>query len=322
MEQIGFSAYLTKPVRQYEMYGCLSALLSNRSAALSELAIITRYTLREAQRSVGHILLVEDNLTNQAVALGILETLGMTAEAVCNGVEALNALESRSYDLVLMDVQMAEMDGCEATRRIRDPNSAVLNHAVTVIAMTAHAMHGDRKNCLDAGMDDYITKPIIPHVLAATLSKWLLKDEATPMDHDSVAVVKASSSSAETSELPIFDMAGMTQRLQNNMSLLTHVVSVFLKESPNYICQLRQYLEYGDIQNVTRHAHTIKGAAANVGGETLRAVAREMEKAGKAGDLDTARGYMDEVERQFEHLKEAMENGLQASLKENGGRES
>ena len=181
MEEAGFSAYLTKPVRQFDIYACLSALLSDTSTSLPQ-PIITRHTVREKIRPRGHVLLVEDNLTNQQVALGILEKLGVTADATANGIEALQALEKNVYDLVLMDVQMAKMDGYEATRQIRNPKSAVLNHAIPVVAMTAHAMQGDRLKCIEAGMNDYITKPIIPDVLASTLRKWLLANSENNQD--------------------------------------------------------------------------------------------------------------------------------------------
>ena len=119
------------------------------------------------------ILLAEDNAVNQQLALGILGKLGLRADAVSNGADALRALETSHYDLVLMDVQMPVLDGLEATRRIRDPASAVLNHALPVIAMTAHAMQGDREICLAAGMNDYLSKPVQPATLVAILEQWL-----------------------------------------------------------------------------------------------------------------------------------------------------
>jgi CheY-like chemotaxis protein len=119
------------------------------------------------------ILVAEDNIVNQEVALGILRKLGARADAVADGAEVLEALRTIPYDLVLMDVQMPEMDGLEATRIIRDSHSAVHNHQIPIIAMTAAAMQGDRERCLDAGMNDYITKPVSPHALSEALNTWL-----------------------------------------------------------------------------------------------------------------------------------------------------
>jgi CheY-like chemotaxis protein len=130
------------------------------------------------RRGVFRILLAEDNITNQQVAVGILKKLGLRADAVANGAEALKALETLPYDLVLMDVQMPEMNGLEATRHIRDPLSTVRNHQIPIIAMTAGAMQGDREKCLESGMNDYVSKPISPKALAEALDKWLPKEKA------------------------------------------------------------------------------------------------------------------------------------------------
>ena len=128
-----------------------------------------------------HILLAEDNITNQLVALGILKKFGLRAAAVGNGAEALRALETLSYDLVLMDVQMPEMDGIEATRRIRKNekimySSSIHHSSIPIIAMTTHVMQGDRERCLKAGMNDYISKPVNPEALAEILEKWLPRE--------------------------------------------------------------------------------------------------------------------------------------------------
>ena len=193
-QDIGFTAFATKPIRHLELKAVLSLVLTNRDKAEpSPQSIITRHTVREMLNLfVGRkarILLAEDNITNQQVALGILKKLGLRADAVANGVEVLKALENLPYDLVLMDVQMPEMDGIEATKRIRNTELRIPNHAETgdspspfvipIIAMTAHAMQGDRERCLMAGMNDYITKPVSPQALAEALDRWLPQNEKT-----------------------------------------------------------------------------------------------------------------------------------------------
>jgi len=176
MQEIGFAAYLVKPVRHSEILDCLSAVLAGTDAAEQAQPIVTRHTIREIRRGAVRILLAEDNITNQQVAVGILKKLGLRADAVANGAEAVKSLEMIPYDLVLMDVQMPEMDGIEATREIRNLQSAVRNHQIPIIAMTAHALQGDRERCIEAGMNDYVPKPISPQILAEALEKWLPKE--------------------------------------------------------------------------------------------------------------------------------------------------
>ena len=175
IESIGFSAYLTKPVKQDQLFSCLSRICrvpENPQKPVSS-EIVTQYTLSEERLGKIRILLAEDNLINQKVALKTLTKLGYRADAVDSGRKAVDALQKHSYDLVLMDCQMPELDGYSATQEIRNPLSKVLNPNVPVIAMTAHAMTGDKEKCLKAGMNDYLSKPVKPGELSAMLKKWL-----------------------------------------------------------------------------------------------------------------------------------------------------
>jgi CheY-like chemotaxis protein len=132
-----------------------------------------RPELRRFANRPGRVLVAEDNVTNQLVALGILRKLGVEADAVADGTEAIRALATADYAMVFMDVQMPVLDGYDATRQIRNPQSAVRRHDVPIVAMTAHAMVGDRERCLDAGMNDYISKPVSPLAIADVLDRWL-----------------------------------------------------------------------------------------------------------------------------------------------------
>ena len=177
LEQVGFSGYLGKPVRPETLRAVLSLALAERNPTQQPPPIVTRHSAldllgRFASRNL-KILLAEDNVTNQQVALGILSKLGLGADAVADGTEALEALARQRYDLVLMDVQMPGMDGLQAARAIRDLASRVLDHGVPVIAMTAHAMQGDRERCVEAGMNDYVSKPISPRALADAIERCL-----------------------------------------------------------------------------------------------------------------------------------------------------
>jgi len=174
MEEIGFAAYLTKPVRQSDLFDCLVSVL--KSEEKGEKKIITRHDIRDMRRDKVRILLAEDNIINQQVATAMLRKMGMRVEAVANGAEALDALKEIPFDLVFMDVQMPDMDGLEATREIRNPHSKVLNHDIPIVAMTAHAMGGDRQRCLKAGMNDYLSKPVSLQRMAQVLNKWVSKN--------------------------------------------------------------------------------------------------------------------------------------------------
>ncbi len=175
MKKIGFSGYLTKPVRPSELFDCIQTVFSHQPTdvqAKRPQKMITNFVLSEAKRQNFRILLTEDNPINRKLALHLLERFGFKTNAVQNGQEAVKALERTQYNLVLMDIQMPEMDGFEATRIIRDPDSAVLNHNIPIVAMTAHVDKKDRHACLNAGMDDYISKPIEPDELLRVIKRW------------------------------------------------------------------------------------------------------------------------------------------------------
>jgi signal transduction histidine kinase/DNA-binding response OmpR family regulator len=174
LTEIGFAGYLSKPVRQSQLKDCLRLVLGRAvTEGSSRSDIVTKYTVTEASSQCARILLAEDNVVNQKVAQSLLKKLGYKSDVVKNGLEAIKALELRRYDLVLMDCLMPELDGYEATGMIRDGNSAVKDHAVPIIAMTASAMTGDREKCLSAGMDDYLAKPVNKEELSKVIEKWI-----------------------------------------------------------------------------------------------------------------------------------------------------
>jgi CheY-like chemotaxis protein len=169
--ELGVAAYLTKPVRQGELLDAILTALGTRPTQEASPALVTRHSLREASHHL-RILLVEDNAVNQVLAARLLEKRGHSVMIAGNGKEALAVLEKQSFDLVFMDVQMPEMDGLAATAAIRAKEKISGNH-LAVIAMTAHAMVGDRERCLAAGMDDYLTKPIRLEELTGLLARYL-----------------------------------------------------------------------------------------------------------------------------------------------------
>jgi len=306
--EIGFTAYLNKPVRHQELQGVLT-LTGPGECNRSGPPIVTRHTVRETldlyTGSKARILLVEDNLTNQQVALGILRKLGLQADAVVNGEEGVNAVNAHPYDLVLMDVQMPIMDGLEATRRIRRQQAAAGIPARPIVAMTAHAMRGDRERCLEAGMNDYLTKPITPQSLIAALAKWL-PEEGLPNRKPAGKAIRAWSQPAGQGGAPVWDRDGMMARLLDDVPLARSIVAGFLDDLPRQVAALRLALEAGDDGAIRRLAHTLKGAAANVGGENVRAIALAIETAAAAGHGQEVDGTLAEMDAAVAQLVAAM----------------
>ena len=245
------------------------------------------------------ILVAEDNITNQQVAMCTLEKLGLRADLVVNGAEAIEALETIPYNLVLMDVQMPGMDGFEATLRIRDPHSRVLNHQVPIIAMTAHALPGDREKCLAAGMDDYVIKPVGLAALGEALGKWL------PSNGEGRQRLAVETNPA-SSTTPVFDRAALLDRVLYDEELAGEVIEGFLGDLPGQILLLKNSAAAGDARHVEQQAHKIRGASATVGGVALSALAATLEQAARTGDLVVISTRLAELDEQFEALKAAM----------------
>jgi CheY-like chemotaxis protein len=223
------------------------------------------------------ILLIEDNPINQDVAREILHSAGLVVDIADNGIEAIRMLDHHTYDAVLMDVQMPEMDGFEATARIRARSEHL---SLPIIAMTAHAMAGYREKCLQAGMNDYLTKPIEPERLFQVLRACLGRHPdaplgAPPVAADAPAVLDASG---------CFDMADGVRRIGGNRSLYLALVDRFCKEYAEAGLAIRAALDDGDLLKGADLAHTIKGAASNLSADTLAHTARQLEVALRAND--------------------------------------
>jgi len=331
---LGYAAQLAKPLKLSALKECLDG-----SGALG-----SREQRKEGGRERGteggpgapdaggekrRVLLVEDNAVNQKVALKILEKLGVHADAVGDGREALEALESLPYDLVLMDCQMPDMDGFEATREIRtweqnrgtviadrasmkntndDTRTTIPGRRTPIIALTANALKGDRERCLEAGMDDYLPKPMNPADLAGMLDRWLPKPEAgeeKPEPEGSGLTRQMIAPAAQ--EAVVFDRAAFIERLLGDTEVARTIAKAFLEDMPVQIQKLAEAVKAGDALLAGQQAHRIKGAAANVGGEALREAALEMEKAGRAEDRDTLHRLFPKLEKRFAELQKVME---------------
>ena len=316
MERIGFAAYLVKPVRQSQFYDCLAAVAGREARAKPSpdlsAPIITRHTLAERAKQRLHILLAEDNPVNQKVALRILEKLGYRADVASSGLEAVQALRATAYDLILMDVQMPDMDGMEATRIIRDPRSGAINPHTPIVALTAHAMVGDRQECLDAGMDDYLAKPIKPAELAEVLARWLPQEPGDTSKRDGLRRSQAASLSAPPAPPPateemVFDETVLLGLLDGDREAVADILADFLGDAPRLIAALREAVETGDHSNVRQQAHTLKGASANVGAQALRLISAQLEESAAAGRLENARGLALGIEQSFTRFAETLQ---------------
>ncbi len=262
------------------------------------------------RQTSGRLLLAEDNATNQLVALGILRKMGLDADTVSNGLEALVALETNRYDLVMMDVQMPEMGGLEAARLIRSSHSKVLDHQIPIIAMTANAMLGDRERCLAAGMNDYISKPISFQELRHTLGKWLSQDEDA---QQSAGLSPASDlERLDLQTISVFDAKSLLMRLVQDEDLTQDVANHYLAELPKQIDALKRFLEDGDLSSVERSLHCIKGSSANVGANALSKIALELEGTAKSNGLTGVSRRMGDFDRETERLIQAIQTWIQS----------
>jgi CheY-like chemotaxis protein/HPt (histidine-containing phosphotransfer) domain-containing protein len=259
----------------------------------------------------GRVLLVEDTPINQMVGLSMLKRLGLRADAVADGREALAALERLPYDLVFMDVQMPVMDGLEATSRIRAPDSKVLNRQIPIVAMTASAYAEDLQRCLDAGMDAYLSKPVMLSDVAGALEKWLpqeLDEELASPDGSSSDSLVLAELELLFSGLPVFDRAGLSARLLDDEELVRMVCGYYLDETPRQIDLMDEYLKGSDSRKIEIHAHSLKGAAANLSAERMRALAGRLESLAHDGRIDAVAARATALRSEFDSIRNAVVN--------------
>ena len=242
------------------------------------------------------ILVAEDNFTNREVILAQLKKLGYNGEAVCNGAEAVEAVQYGVYGLLLMDCAMPLMDGYEATRRIRQSTQ----RHIPIIALTASAMPPDRERCLSEGMDDYLAKPVELPSLAAVLARWL----SVP---DSVQATPSLPEICEKPSADIFDADSLLRRLMDDRELAGALLKGFLNGAPAQLKHLRERLADSDVPGLRLEAHTLKGAAATVAAEALRLAALAIETAATAGQLDNCRSLLRRATSEFDRFKTTVE---------------
>ncbi len=291
--QLGIVAYLVKPIKQSELLEAILTALGKRPPEREPASLITRHSLREARQKL-RILLAEDNAVNRELAVRLLEKRGHSVVTARNGREALATLEAQPFDLVLMDVQMPEVDGFEATRLIREKEKTSGGH-LPIVAITAHAMKGDRDRCLEAGMDGYVSKPIEPRTLIETIEG--LVPGLAPSE---------LSAAPEMSGDGALDRAAVLARVDNDLQLLADLTKLFLDESPRLLAAVREAVERQEAGTLERAAHTLKSAVGNFGARAAFHAAWALEKMARQGDLSHAPDAYQILAREIESLKPAI----------------
>jgi CheY-like chemotaxis protein/HPt (histidine-containing phosphotransfer) domain-containing protein len=338
--ELGVATYLTKPIRQSQLLDAIMTAIQGSgagghgaAAALVAASDLTPgpWPLTPAFR----ILLAEDNEVNQKLAVRILEKRGHTVVVANNGREALAALETGTreaggrFDLVLMDVQMPEIGGFEATAAIREKEKQAETH-LPIVAMTAHAMKGDRERCLEAGMDGYVTKPIQPQQLFEAIEEVISRDKSKetrdegyardagtrmrdegvkPDSHSSSLVPHPSSLDPE-----VLDKTAVLKRVGGDLELLQELLDLFLHDCPQQLAAIREAIAGPDSEALERAAHRIKGAVGTFGARAAVEAALRLETMGREGDLTQAEAAYAALEAGIQRLKPA----LAALVAENG----
>jgi signal transduction histidine kinase/DNA-binding response OmpR family regulator len=292
--ELGLEGYLTKPVSPSEL---LNAVLrvADPKRPQTKPALVTRHSLREEGRSL-RILLAEDNAVNQLLASRLLEKQGHNVVIAANGRQALERLENERFDLVLMDIQMPEMDGFEATAVIRKEEESTGKH-IPIIAMTAHALEGDRERCLAAGMDGYIAKPIKAEDLVRAVE-----------DLGRSPQVAELAPAAKPPEHEPIDTASALARAGGNVALLREMAALFLKELPMLMTNLREAVTSRDAKAIERAAHKLKGSVGNFAAQPAFEAALRLEILDRGGNLSKAEPVYAELEMEVNRLKSAMAN--------------
>jgi CheY-like chemotaxis protein len=287
--ELGISAYLTKPIKQSELFDVIVTAIGHANFARPRRR--PRSRPRSSARSLS-VLLAEDNAVNQMLATKVLEKLGHRVTVVGNGRAAFEAVQSGSYDLVAMDIQMPEMDGLEATRAIREWEAAGDRH-LPIIAMTAHAMKGDRERCLDSGMDEYVSKPIRSSDLAAAIDRV----SGTP---------EAASA---------IDQKALLEWMDGNQELLEQITKLFLEDSPKQMAAIESALRASDAEQTRFAAHSLKGSVGNFRATRAIELAQKLEDAGKASDLKAAADLLPDLQQELARVNDELRKVLKPAPK-------
>ena len=305
LEQIGCAGYLLKPVKQAQLNDAILTVLSRTMGAMkSKLStpLVTRHLLNEQLRKNAKLLLVEDNPTNQKLAVTLLNKAGFSVDVAENGLLGVRALETKKYSLVLMDVQMPEMDGLEATRRIRQLEGPDTH--TPIIAMTAHAMKGDRERCIEAGMDDYVSKPLEPKDVFAAIERWLSERPTSIEKLEPVILDPTKNGLISKTDSVKIDLEKALPRFGDDQDFFIEMLVEFIQALPERCEKLKNAFNARNIEDVSRQAHNLKGAASNFAVEPLTSISKEIEINARNGDISQAEAQINQIESQISALNE------------------
>jgi len=312
----GFVSYFKRPVKIKHMQKAVLQAIGHDDSFESEKIIQTQsgtespasVIVEDAKFKGLFVLIVEDNLVNQQVTENMLLKLGCQSKIAENGLEALEMLEKRDFDLVLMDIQMPKMDGLTATRNIRSTQSQVRNHDIPIIAMTAHALKGHKEKCFDAGMNDFLTKPLSIDSLVRAIDKTGIQPSyhTEPEKEVEKQVAQKNDTQQKQSDPNIFDRNSLMDRVGGNEAILENIVQLFLKETPKQIGDLEARLASNNMEEATNVAHSIKGSAGNFGATQMREVAYSLEKYCRDNHIEKANEAFIELKGCFDTLKDYM----------------
>jgi len=301
LEKLEISKVLTKPLRQGKLYECITTVLKwvQETGGATISPIETAAAQQKKKRS--RILLAEDNVINQKVTLRMLDKLGYQADVAENGLEALKAFEATPYNLILMDCQMPEMDGYTTAEEIRKIEKATQAEPITIIAITAHALKGDRKKCLLSGMDDYISKPIDMKVLGDALDRWLINVESTnneveTMSQEIINEVKPDAHS-------IIDMNRMRSIFGDDFASIHEFIKNFITATSELLYTLHDAIQAHDSQLVKDILHRLKGSAGNSGVMKIQELSMQAEEKLSHSDWKAVEGIDIIIEDVFKNLK-------------------
>jgi len=294
---LGLAAFLNKPIKPSQLYDVLIGIFSNGNAVKPSAAPQGRPASGVVRRLPLRILVAEDNVINQKVALRMLDRLGYRADVAGNGAEAVAAIQRQQYDVVFMDVHMPEMDGFEATRKIRAIEGR-LTHT-NIIAMTANALQGDRERCLESGMDDYIAKPVRQSDLAAAIKRRLPYVQGA--EGGAPSPVAADELVDENVLRELQDLGG-----EDEPDLVGQIIRMFILEAPQRIELIRTGLCTGDLKTVRETAHQLKGASRQLGLRAMAALCQRLEDCEKTPDRSGNENVLAELHVQFQKTAEIL----------------